>query len=57
MPVPTLDEHIQIQEILAEARAYGLQHEVNEWADKFMDESPELTPLEAYVMAFNEWIK
>jgi hypothetical protein len=57
MSVPTLDEHIQIQEILAEARAYGLQHEVNEWADKFMDESPELTPLQAYAMAFNEWIK
>lgn len=57
MPVPTLEEQIQIQEILAEATAYGLRHEVCEWADKFMDESPEMEILDAYILAFEEWIK
>ena len=57
MPVPTLEEQIQIEEILAEATAHGLRHEVCEWADKFMDESPEMEILDAYILAFEEWIK
>ena len=57
MALPTLEEHIQIQEILEEANAYGLRHEVCEWADKLIDESPEISLLDAYVLAFKEWIK
>ncbi len=57
MPVPTLDEQIQIEEILAEASSYGLRHEVCAEADRFMDESPEMEILDAYIHAFEEWIK
>jgi len=57
MSIPTLDEHIQIQEILTEANAYGLRHEVCEWADKFIEENPDITILDAYILAYQEWIK
>jgi len=57
MAVPTLDEQIQIQEILEEAKAYGLRHEVCEWADKLMEESLEMNILDAYTLAYQEWIK
>lgn len=44
-----------IEEILAEANAYGLKWEVQDWANKLMNEGkPEL---EAYQLAFYEWIK
>jgi len=56
MSITRLDEIIQIGEILEEASAVGLQREVSETANKLIDECPELTPLEAYVMAFNKWI-
>ena len=32
----TLEEHITIEEILAEANAHGLKAEVQEWANKFL---------------------
>jgi len=57
MAVPTLDEQIQIQEILEEAKAYGLRHEVCEWADKLMEESSKMNILDAYTLAYQEWIK
>jgi DNA polymerase III delta prime subunit len=56
MSITRLDEIIQIGEILEEASAVGLQREVSEYANRLIDESPEITPLEAYVMAFNKWI-
>lgn len=57
MPMPTLEEHMQIEEILVEANAHGLRHEVCEWADKFIEEDPNISLLDAYVLAFQEWIK
>ena len=49
------EEHIEL--LLEEANAFGLRWEVDSFAKKFMDEDPTLPKLEAYVMAYNEWIK
>ena len=50
-------EEITIEQILTEASAYGLRDEVHEWALKEMSEDPSLSKLDAYVIAYNEWIK
>ena len=55
--IPTLEEQIHIEEILAEARAYGLDWEVKQWAETFMKEDPELKHVDAYQLAYLEWIK
>ena len=47
----------QIELLLEEANAYGLRREVIEFAEKFMKEDPSLTELDAYFMAYSEWIK
>ena len=46
-----------IEEILVEASAYGLRAEVIEFAKKNMEEDPNMDRLEAYIHAFNDWIK
>ena len=51
----TDEQHIE--EILEEASAYGLRYEVEVFAEEFMMEDPTLSRLEAYVMAYNDWIK
>jgi hypothetical protein len=51
----TLDEHIQIEEILSEANAHGLRIEVQETASKFIKEG--YGYVEAHSLAFNEWVK
>ena len=52
-----LEDEEDIELILEEANAFGLRWEVDSFAKKFMDEDPTLPKLEAYVMAYNEWIK
>ncbi len=47
----------QIELLLVEANAYGLRGEVEEWAIQELKEDPNLSRLEAYVLAYNEWIK
>jgi hypothetical protein len=47
----------QIEEILMEAHAYGLRHEVMEWAKKTLLENPNMRKVDAYHIAFNEWVK
>ena len=47
----------QIEEILIEASAYGLREEVMEWAKKEMKENPSIQKVEAYELAFKEWVK
>ena len=49
------EEHIEL--LLEEANAYGLRIEVEQWAIQLLKEDPDLSRLEAYVMAYNEWIK
>ena len=52
-----LEDEEEIELLLEEANAFGLRLEVDSFAKKFMDEDPMLPKLEAYVMAYNEWIK
>ena len=46
-----------VEELRAEAGGYGLALEVDEWAKKEMEEDPTLPKIDAYVRAYNEWIK
>lgn len=55
--IPTLEEQIHIEEILAEAKAYGLDWEVKTWAANFKKEDPNLSLVDAYQLAYYEWIK
>ena len=51
------EEKETVELILEEANQYGLRYEVDEFAKKFLEEDPTLSDLDAYVMAYNEWIK
>ena len=46
-----------IEEILMEASAYGLRLEVIELAKKNMEQDPTMDRIDAYIYAFNDWIK
>ena len=52
-----LEDEEEIELILEEANAFGLRWEVNEWAKKEMEKNPTMSKHEAYVIAYNEWIK
>ena len=52
-----LEDEEQIELLLEEANAYGLRIEVEQWAMQALKEDPDLSRLEAYVIAYNEWIK
>lgn len=51
----TLDEHLQIEEILTEANAFGLKQEVIHTAAKFT--AAGYSSLDAHALAFAEWCK
>jgi hypothetical protein len=55
--VMTMNEQIHVQEILAEAKRYGLDWEVSETAMLIFREDYTLSHAEAYNIAYNEWIK
>ena len=52
-----LEDEEHIETILEEANGYGLRIEVEQWAMQILKEDPELSRLEAYVQAYNEWVK
>ena len=52
-----LEDEEEIELILEEANAYGLRLEVEQWAVQLLKEDYDLPRLEAYVLAYNEWIK
>ena len=55
---PSRKEELEtIELILEEASQYGLRYEVDKFAQKFLREDPTLSEIEAYVMAYNEWVK
>jgi hypothetical protein len=54
---PTLEELEQIELILTEANAYGLRAEVEEWADSYQEKDPNISRLDAVIMAYSEWVK
>ena len=51
----TESEHIE--ELLIEADAYGLRLEVMDWAKKELEANPKMRKVDAYELAFKEWIK
>ena len=55
------EDEEQIELILEEANAYGLRQEVKEWAEKELEKASFkgqwLSKIDAYVIAYNEWIK
>lgn len=58
--IPTLEEQITIEEILIEALAFGLKREVIESADSIWSQrknEEEFTLLDAYHLAFHDWVK
>ena len=52
-----LEDEETIELLLEEANNYGLRIEVEQWAIQLLKEDPDLPRLEAYVQAYNEWIK
>ena len=52
-----IEDDDQIELLLLEANAYGLRGEVEQWAIQELKEDPDISRLEAYVLAYNEWIK
>jgi hypothetical protein len=52
-----LNDEEDIELLLEEANAFGLRLEVEQWAIQLLKEDPDLSRLEAYVRAYNEWIK
>jgi hypothetical protein len=51
----SLEEQMDIELILTEASAYGMSAEVEEYAQRYLNEG--CTPVEAYQHAYYEWIK
>ena len=51
-----MSEAIQIEEILEEANAYGLRWEIKTSAERFIKGNNKLTKLEAYQLAYAEFI-
>ena len=52
-----INDEEDIELLLEEANNYGLRIEVEQWAIQLLKEDPDLSRLEAYVIAYNEWIK
>ena len=48
---------LQIEAILEEAQKYNLRIEIHETAKKVLQENKNLTILESYKIAYEEWIK
>ena len=43
--------------LLEEADSYGLRYEVEMFAEEILEKDPTLSRLDAYVMAYHDWIK
>ena len=52
-----LEDEEDIELLLEEANRWGLRWEVDITAKKIIEQNPVLPKLEAYVQAYNEWIK
>ena len=52
-----LNNEEDIELLLEEANAFGLRWEIDSTAKQMMEQNPMLPKLEAYVQAYNEWIK
>ena len=46
-----------VEEILQEAKEWGLEYEVKVFAESHMSQDPSLSIEQAYIHAYNNWIK
>jgi hypothetical protein len=53
----TLEDIRHVELILIEAKQYGLEWEVKEYAERFLKNNPEINYVKAYNDAYDEWIK
>ena len=51
------EEHLLIETILVEADAWGLRFEVERDAKQYLEEKTAVDRVEAYIWAFEDWIK
>lgn len=51
------DDQIQIEQILAEANAYNLRSQVQDTAEAFIKDDPDLDKVSAYQMAYLKLIE
>ena len=54
---PTQLDYEHVQLILKEASAHHLEWEVDNFAKKIIANDPEINMVEAYQMAYSEWVK
>ena len=53
-----MSEEEQIEEILEEANAYNLRQEVKDTAEKILKKDDIfISRVDAYLMAYNDWVK
>ena len=52
-----LEDEEDIELLLEEANAFGLRWEVDNTAKEKIEQNPGVSKLEAYVQAYNKWIK
>lgn len=50
-------EAIEIEKILERANNWGLRWEVETFAEKDIKDNPSMNRLDAYIYAYNDWIK
>ena len=46
-----------IEAILADADEWGLRDEVEMYGIKYINEVPNIDPVEAYIYAYEDWVK
>jgi hypothetical protein len=52
-----MSEEQQIEEILLEAKAYGVGYEVSAWAEMLTLVNPKLNKVTAHQRGYDEWVK
>jgi len=57
MKQTTKEDELMIETILVEADAWGLRWEVTRDAKQYLEEGTAVEEVEAYIWAYEEWIK
>lgn len=53
----TQEDQLMIEMILVEADAWGLRYEVDRDAKRYLEENTTADDVEAYIWAYEDWIK
>ena len=53
----TLEQIKSIQSILTDADEWGLKEEVEMYGMKYIRDIPNIDPVEAYIYAYEDWVK